>query len=128
MPAILTPLFTKAGIVGMIIVGLLLLFGALEARLHLALHGETTAKASLATTRGDLTASEQLRTAEYASATKALSASELACAARVAEAHRSATAIHTLMEKPYGTDPKSGCPIRALLGAGELRNAVQARP
>lgn len=34
MPAILSVLFSKAGIVGMIAVGLLLLFGVQEARLH----------------------------------------------------------------------------------------------
>ena len=47
-----------------------------------------------------------------------------ACSARVAEARRSTQRIETIIEKPYAVD-SSGCPIRSLILAPELREALQ---
>jgi plasmid stability protein len=47
MPAIISLLFSRAGIVGMIGASLLLLFGIQEVRLKAAQHGEAQAKATL---------------------------------------------------------------------------------
>ena len=47
-----------------------------------------------------------------------------ACSARVAEARRSTQRIETIIEKPYAVDTQ-GCPVRALLGHDELREALQ---
>lgn len=78
--------------------------------------------------RADVAVSEQRRATEYGNAAAALSAAQAACAARVAQAHRSADAIRTLVETPRGDDPKTGCPVRALLRAGELRDAIRPAP
>lgn len=89
-----------------------------------ALRAETDMAGQL---RTSVTTSEQRRDTEYRAAAASLSAAESACAVRVAEAHRSADRIRTLVEKPHATDPKTGCPVRALLRAGELRDAIRPR-
>lgn len=68
--------------------------------------------------------SEDRRKAEHADAVRGLEQAEGACQARVAEAHRAAQAIRTLVEKPHAMDP-NGCPVRRLLDAGELRDAIR---
>lgn len=49
------------------------------------------------------------------------------CTARVAEARRSTQRIETVIERPYAVDPQ-GCPVRAVIGADELRDALQPAP
>lgn len=122
MWAILT---SKLGLAGIALVGVLAIFGIQEVRLKLAQHGEATAKASLSTASASLKASEMLRIAEFAKATAAVSDAEKACAGRIATAIRSGSAIRTIVEKPVATDPTTHCPVRALVGAGELRDALQ---
>lgn len=47
------------------------------------------------------------------------------CLARVNEARRSAQRIETILERPVYVD-QNGCPVRDSIGAGELRDALQA--
>lgn len=73
--------------------------------------------------------SEDKRAVEYSRAVEDAGVASDACAARVAAAHRSADKIRSILEKPHATDPATGCPARALIGAGELRDALQpSRP
>ena len=46
------------------------------------------------------------------------------CRERVAEARLSARRIENLLERPYEVDP-TGCPVRSVIPADELRGAVQ---
>lgn len=46
------------------------------------------------------------------------------CAARVSDARASAQRIETIIERPVHVDPQ-GCAVRDLIGADELRNALQ---
>lgn len=85
----------------------------------------TAEKATSAALRASVAAAETNRKAEYANATAAAGGAETQCLARVAAAHTSAGKIRTLVEKPHAPDPTTGCPARALLGAGELRDALR---
>lgn len=67
--------------------------------------------------------SEALRARERSQAVSALNDAGKACSARVARARASAAAIHTLVAKEPPRDPQ-GCPLRALVDAGELRDAI----
>lgn len=125
MPAILAFLTSKAGIVGMIAVGLLLLFGVQELRLDHAKADLVNAKASLVNARALLKTSEDRRAVEYSLSVKDVGDAETACSARVAAATKSSSAIHQIVSKPSASDPKSHCPVRQLVSAGELRNALQ---
>lgn len=125
MSAILSLLFSRAGIVGMILVGLVTVFGVQELRLKLAQHGEASAKADASTSKAGLKLSEDKRAVEYSQAVGEAGDAETQCAARVAAAAKSGTAIHAIVSKPYVPDPKSGCPLRAIVGARELRDAIQ---
>lgn len=75
--------------------------------------------------RLSVSASEAGRKAEFAGATAGAAETETACLARVAAAQASAGRIRNLMEKPRAIDPKTGCPVRALLDAGQLRAALE---
>lgn len=75
--------------------------------------------------RRAVTAAEKNRAAEYQGATAAAGDAEAACLSRVAAAHGSADRIRNLLEKPHATDPKTGCPARALLDAGQLRDTLE---
>ena len=118
-------LLSRAGLASLaiaIVVGVLLTQTGRLAHTKASL---SRARAALAAAEASLKASESLRTAERAEANEALSQAEIACAARIAEARRSADNIRILMEKPHATDRKTGCPVRALLGSDELRDALQ---
>lgn len=130
-PFLLSLVMSRAGV--MCIVGALVLgvIGAQTLRLNHAKHDLAQTQAALvaekavsAGLRASVATAEQRRATEYAAATAALSEAEQACTTRVAEAHRSADAIRSLMEKPVAKDPKTGCPIAGLLGARELRDAL----
>lgn len=69
-------------------------------------------------------ASEDIRAAEKAEGRAAATEASSACDARVAEARRSARAIETIVTKEVPRDPQ-GCPVRELVPAGELRNALR---
>lgn len=118
-------LFSRAGLIGMAVLVVIGIIGVQTLRLSHAKSDLATARASLATATASLKASEALRGTEYAAATKSLSDAEKACADRVAQAHSSAGKIRTLVERPHATDPTTHCPVRSMLGAGELRNAIQ---
>lgn len=121
MWAILT---SKAGIAAMVLAAILALFGIQELRLKLAQSGEAKATASLGLARAALTGSEALRGREHADAVSAASDAEKACSARVASALASGTAIRKIVEAPHALDPTTHCPVRALVGAGQLRDVV----
>lgn len=67
--------------------------------------------------------SEAYRRQERATAVRAVDETSRACGARVARARASAAAIHTLVTKEPKHDAQ-GCPGRELVGADELRNAI----
>lgn len=125
MLAILT---SKTGLIGMALALVLGVIFVQTARLNHAKHDLADAKASLATAQVSLRSSESSRTAEYAQAKTAVSDAETACAARVAGALRSGSAIRRIVEKPPHVDPITHCPLRELVPAGELRDAVQPNP
>lgn len=125
MLAILT---SRTGLIGM---ALALVFGAIfvqTARLNHAKRDLTAARAELVTFRASLKLSEDLRSAEYAKATASVAQAEAACAQRVAAAIRSGAAIKAIIGKPVRVDPNSHCPLRSIVGAGELRDALQPAP
>lgn len=66
---------------------------------------------------------EALRGRERAKAIDAASAAARTCDARVATARRSAAAIQSIVTKEVRYD-ESRCPVRAVVGAGELRDAL----
>ena len=66
---------------------------------------------------------EELQAARDAAIADAQSQADL-CAARAAEARRSTRAIQSLLNKELPRD-EAGCPVAGLLGAGELRQALQ---
>jgi len=88
-----------------------------------ALRKEKDASAAL---RAALKLSEDKRAVEYSLAVADAGDAENACSARVAAAHRSANKIRSILEKSHAVE--NGCPVRAIVGAGELRDALQARP
>lgn len=68
--------------------------------------------------------SERLRGVEQRRAVTALDEASKACSARVARARASAAAIRTIVTKEVPHDAQ-GCPVRELVDAGELRNALR---
>jgi hypothetical protein len=118
-------LMSKTGLIGMAIALFLGAFFIQTARLNHAKSDLTVARAQIEMDAKSLKASEDLRQAEYAKATSAVSDAETACAGRVAAALKSGSAIHAIVSKPYVPDPKSGCPVRSIVGADELRGALQ---
>lgn len=59
--------------------------------------------------------------------TKAADEAAEACSARVAEARRSTQRIETIVERPVDLDSQ-GCPVRSLVRADVLRDALQPAP
>lgn len=125
MPMLLGLVTSRAGIIGILCALVLGVIGVQTLRLGHAKRDLTTARASLATAQASLKASEGLRASEYAKATSAVSDAETACSARVQAALKSGAKIHVLVNKPVAVDPKTNCPLRQLIGAGELRDALQ---
>lgn len=82
-------------------------------------------KAISAGLRLALKASEDKRAVEYSLAVQSAGEADSACAARVAAAHRSASAIRSILEAPHATDPQTHCPARDLVSADQLRDALQ---
>jgi hypothetical protein len=124
---VLAILTSKLGLYG---IAAALIAGAIfvqTARLAHAKADLARARASAASSESALKASEKSRASEYANARKEVSDAESACAARVAAAVKSGAAIRHIVEKPVAIDPKSHCPARSVIGAGELRDALQPR-
>lgn len=71
--------------------------------------------------------SEGLRRKEARQAIAAVNAQAGACESRIATARRSAAAISTLTRKEPSRDPQ-GCPVRQLLDARQLRDALRPPP
>lgn len=71
--------------------------------------------------------SEGLRKLEAAQAIAAVSAQASSCDARIATARRSAAALSVLINKEPTRDP-NGCPVRQLLDARQLRDALRPPP
>ncbi|MFA6043602.1 MAG: hypothetical protein WC718_01345 [Phycisphaerales bacterium] len=71
--------------------------------------------------------SEGLRATETGNARKAVADMQDQCAARVKAARTSAKLIKEITHAPVKTDA-SGCPMRAIVGADRLRDALQPRP
>lgn len=69
-------------------------------------------------------ASEKLRDDEGQAALTATNAQQSSCDARVAEARRSSKAIERLLSHEPPKPDARGCPGRALLDPGELRDAL----
>ena len=67
--------------------------------------------------------SETLRVREHGKAVAVSAEAARACDARVAVARRSAAAIQSIVTKEVRYD-ESRCPVRAVVGAGELRDAL----
>lgn len=72
---------------------------------------------------GSFRRAESIRGDERAQAERAVSAVTQACDARIATARRSAAAIQSIVTKETRYD-ESHCPVRAVVGAGELRDAL----
>lgn len=72
-----------------------------------------------------LKASEDKRAVEYSQAVQSAGEADSACAARVAAAHRSADKIRSIIEAPHAQDPQTHCVARAIVGADQLRDALQ---
>lgn len=125
LPFPLSLLLTPKGAFAALLALLVVAMAVQSLRLDHAKHDLTAARASLATEAASLKASEGLRAAEYRKATAAAGDAETACSARVETALKTGAAIKKIVSKPYATDPTSHCPVRALLGAGELRDAFQ---
>jgi hypothetical protein len=70
--------------------------------------------------------SEEDRGVETAQAREAINADASACQARVDEARRSATAIHTLVSRPVAVDAHD-CPVVGLMDHGQLASAIGAK-
>lgn len=73
------------------------------------------------------TDAEGLRRQEGSTARAAAQADAAQCSSRVAEARRSALAIHDIVSTEVPHDPQ-GCPVRVLVDPGRLRDALQRRP
>ena len=71
-------------------------------------------------------AAEGLRAQERTRAENAVSADARACDARVAEARRATSAIHTIVTREVPRDA-ANCPVRELVPADQLRDLL-ARP
>ena len=95
------------------------LAGELEAAEALAARHEAAARGW----RRSFEAAEGLRAEERKSAVRAVAAAASSCAVRIAEARRSATAIHSIVTEETTHDPK-GCPDRRLVPAERLRDAL----
>lgn len=67
--------------------------------------------------------SERLRRTENSRAVEALNEAGQVCSVRVARARASAVAIHAIVTKEPRRDPQ-GCPLRELVPARELRDAL----
>jgi len=126
VPAILLKLLADPRALAGIGLALILAYAGMQTlRLHHAKADLAAARAQLTTAKASFAASESLRGQEHAQATQAVAAAEAACQARIAAARRSAVVIRNLVEKPVATDPNTHCPLRALIGAVELRDALQ---
>lgn len=68
---------------------------------------------------------EALRGQETTAARAAVDDDAKACETRVAEARRSAQALKTLLAKETKIDPATHCPVRMLLPASGLQDALQ---
>lgn len=68
-------------------------------------------------------AAEQLRSTENTRARAAVADVSATCEIRVAKARQSAASIAALVTKEPKRDPQ-GCPIRSLVDAGQLRDAL----
>lgn len=71
--------------------------------------------------------SERLRKEEQRQAVAAVNADQMQCDARVRQARAAAKVIKEISYAPVKTDP-AGCPVRGVVGADRLRDALQARP
>lgn len=90
----------------------------------------TTALSYLASAKAwekSFRAAERLRGIEHDKAVSATGQAAKACDARVAAARRSAAAIQSIVTKEVRYD-ESRCPVRAVVGAGELRDALGLAP
>jgi hypothetical protein len=87
-----------------------------------------TSAATWKTTAGGWEASfrkaEGLRTAEQSTAAGALAEVNNQCDARVKLARASAVTIRRIVDVPVKSDPV-GCPVRGVVDAGSLRDALQ---
>lgn len=72
-------------------------------------------------------AAEKLRREETATAGVAQTLASAQCAARVAEARRSAIAINDILHQEIPREP-NGCPSRRLIDPDRLRGALQPAP
>lgn len=86
----------------------------------------TTAKTYLGAAKAwerSFRGAERFRAQERARAEQAVGDLATACDARVASARRSAAAIQSIVTREVRYD-ESRCPVRAVVGAGELRDAL----
>lgn len=84
-----------------------------------------TSEAAFASERASFAAEKANRDTERTSDQTAVSEAATACDQRVAEARRSASVIRTIVEKPVASDPITHCPVADLVGADELRSALE---
>lgn len=86
----------------------------------------TTARSYLASAKAweaSYRASQRVRGIERGAAIDAVTKAGQACDARVSAARRSAAAIQSIVAKEVRYD-ESRCPVRAVVGSGELRDAL----
>lgn len=74
--------------------------------------------------RTAFTRSEAARKAEQKNAVAAINEAAGACDARVDDARRSARTIREIVTREVPRDPQ-GCPVRSLVPAGDVRDALQ---
>jgi hypothetical protein len=67
--------------------------------------------------------SDKIRAEERSDAVRAVDEADKACDARVAAARRSSAAIQSIVTREVRYD-ESRCPVRAVVGSGELRDAL----
>ncbi|HKT55108.1 MAG TPA: hypothetical protein VJP88_11710 [Caulobacteraceae bacterium] len=127
MPTWLFGLLAQRGFrVALAVVGVLGVLGVQSFRLAHAKAELSRERAQNVALRAAVGASEANRSLEQKSALQAVSDAEVSCQARVAAALKTGGKIRMIVEKPRDPpiDPKSGCPGRALVGSGELRDAL----
>lgn len=105
-------------------------YGARLERLHdRAVAWEKSADAWRSSSRaweGAFRLSEKRRTAENQTAIGAVNSLTLQCDARVKQARASAKVVREIVNAPVKLDA-GGCPVRGVVGADRLRDALQPR-
>jgi hypothetical protein len=97
-----------------------------KASLHASRLETRAEKARAAAWEASYRQADALRREEQGRALRAVSEAGAQCDARVSAARKSANAIQTIIQKVPTYDP-NGCPVRSVIGSGELSDALAPR-